>query len=212
MSKKKQSNDIIEDESTYKLKVGDDVWLTISTSSTPAEESPTPTMVPDADAFEAGKVISIDESKQTCVCESETRKTQETYKISQVYPANPLKLDYSVDMASLSHLNEPSVLHNLKLRYGRDDIYTYSGLFLLAVNPYKNLSIYSPEVIKKHAGKRRDDVDPHIFSVADISYRQMLLNEKNQSMLVTGESGAGKTESGMYSLYSSKLTYPFRYH
>ncbi|KAG2386091.1 hypothetical protein C9374_002537 [Naegleria lovaniensis] len=199
MPPRKKNNvdlEIHEDDSNYKLKVGDDIWMPTYTASTSAEEgSQTPSTPTGEPSFHLGTVISIDESKQTCLCENSLTKQQETLKLNTVCPANPLKLDYSVDMASLSHLNEPSVLHNLKLRYQRDDIYTYSGLFLLAVNPYKNLPIYSNEVIKKHAGKRRDDVEPHIFSVADVSYRQMLLNEKNQSMLVTGESGAGKTES-----------------
>lgn len=198
--RKKNNNldlEIYEDDSKYKLKVGDDIWMPTYTSSSAEEGSQTPSTPTGEPSFYLGKVISIDESKQTCLCENSLTKQQETLKLNTVCPANPLKLDYSVDMASLSHLNEPSVLHNLKLRYQRDDIYTYSGLFLLAVNPYKNLPIYSHEVIKKHAGKRREDVEPHIFSVADVSYRQMLLNEKNQSMLVTGESGAGKTESGM---------------
>ncbi|KAG2392598.1 hypothetical protein C9374_011323 [Naegleria lovaniensis] len=116
-----------------------------------------------------------------------------TCKPDQVFPMNPQKLDGIADMASLSLLNEPSVFYNLKYRYERDQIYTYSGLFLVAVNPYKNLPIYTEEVIKKYEGKRREDVEPHIYAVSDVAYRQMLQNGENQSMLITGESGAGKT-------------------
>ncbi|EFC48085.1 myosin [Naegleria gruberi] len=114
-------------------------------------------------------------------------------KPDMVYPMNPQKLDGIPDMAQLSLLNEPSVFYNLKYRYERDQIYTYSGLFLVAVNPYKNLPIYTDEVIKRHDGKRREDVEPHIYTVSDVAYRQMLQNGENQSMLITGESGAGKT-------------------
>lgn len=98
---------------------------------------------------------------------------------------NPTKLDGVDDMARLSHLNEPSVLHNLTLRYKDNNIYTYSGLFLVAVNPYKRLPIYTPEVVEQHKGKRREDSDPHVFTIADSSYRQMLTNKQNQSMLIT---------------------------
>lgn len=96
-------------------------------------------------------------------------------KPDQVFPMNPQKLDGISDMASLSLLNEPSVFYNLKYRYERDQIYTYSGLFLVAVNPYKNLPIYTEEVIKKYEGKRREDVEPHIYAVSDVAYRYVVV-------------------------------------
>lgn len=108
---------------------------------------------------------------------------------------NPPSLEGIEDMARLSHLNEPSVLHNLRIRYDKNQIYTYSGLFLVAINPYKDLGIYTKEYVQKHQGKRREDIEPHVFTVADMAYRAMLMNKQNQSMLVTGESGAGKTEN-----------------
>lgn len=98
-------------------------------------------------------------------------------------------------MARLPQLHHAGLLHNLRFRYAKDNIYTYSGLFLIAINPYKTLPIYAEEYIRKHQGRRREDVPPHVFTFADYAYRGMLLNKKNQSMLVTGESGAGKTEN-----------------
>ncbi|WBW73466.1 myosin II heavy chain Myo3 [Schizosaccharomyces osmophilus] len=108
---------------------------------------------------------------------------------------NPPKFDMVNDMAELTCLNEPSVIHNLIQRYERDLIYTYSGLFLVAVNPYRSLPIYGDDIVKKYHAKQFPEVKPHIFRVADIAYRNLLEREQDQSILVTGESGAGKTET-----------------
>uniref|UniRef100_A0A8C1YYN3 Myosin, heavy chain 7B, cardiac muscle, beta b n=1 Tax=Cyprinus carpio TaxID=7962 RepID=A0A8C1YYN3_CYPCA len=106
---------------------------------------------------------------------------------------NPPKFDMIEDMAMLTHLNEASVLFNLSRRYSFWMIYTYSGLFCVTINPYKWLPVYSPEVVAAYKGKRRTDVPPHIYAIADNAYNDMLKNRENQSMLITGESGAGKT-------------------
>merc|ERR1712013_583153 len=74
-------------------------------------------------------------------------------------------------------------------------IYTYSGLFCVVVNPYKRFPIYSPTVVKMYLGKRRNEVPPHLWAITETAYRNMLVNSKDQSMLITGESGAGKTEN-----------------
>ncbi|KCV67940.1 myosin heavy chain [Fonticula alba] len=119
------------------------------------------------------------------------------YEVSQddLEPMNPPKYDKSEDMATLLHLNESSVLHNLRDRYMSDLIYTYSGLFLVVINPWRNLPIYSDEIIQLYKGKKRKEMPPHIFAVCDEAYRDMLGNKENQSLLITGESGAGKTEN-----------------
>ncbi|OMJ19992.1 Myosin type-2 heavy chain 1 [Smittium culicis] len=98
-------------------------------------------------------------------------------------------------MAELGYLNEASVIHNLKQRYLSGLIYTYSGPFLVAVNPYYNLPIYGPEIVSAYKSKRRDELPPHIYSIADASYQALLHSRENQSILITGESGAGKTEN-----------------
>jgi len=117
------------------------------------------------------------------------------YKLKEMHNVNPSpKYDNIEDMATFAYLNEPSVLNNLWQRYQKDDIYTYSGLFLVAVNPYHLLPIYTKDYIEKYKGKQRNDLPPHVYAVADEAYRSMLQNG-NQSMLVTGESGAGKTEN-----------------
>ncbi|XP_031573966.1 myosin-10-like [Actinia tenebrosa] len=108
---------------------------------------------------------------------------------------NPPKFEKVEDMADLTCLNEASVLHNLKDRYYSGLIYTYSGLFCVVVNPYKRLPIYTDKVIDMYRGKKRHEVPPHIYAITDTAYRSMLQDRENQSILCTGESGAGKTEN-----------------
>ncbi|XP_063792446.1 myosin-4-like [Pseudophryne corroboree] len=116
-----------------------------------------------------------------------------TVKEGQVYPQNPPKYDKIEDMAMMTHLNEASVLYNLKERYAAWMIYTYSGLFCVTVNPYKWLPVYDPRVVNAYRGKKRMEAPPHIFSISDNAYQFMLTDRENQSVLITGESGAGKT-------------------
>ncbi|XP_073446896.1 myosin-4-like [Dendrobates tinctorius] len=116
-----------------------------------------------------------------------------TVKEAQVYPQNPPKYDKIEDMAMMTHLNEASVLYNLKERYAAWMIYTYSGLFCVTVNPYKWLPVYDPKVVAGYRGKKRMEAPPHIFSISDNAYQFMLTDRENQSVLITGESGAGKT-------------------
>jgi myosin protein heavy chain len=98
-------------------------------------------------------------------------------------------------MAELTHLNEASVVHNLHMRYQADLIYTYSGLFLVTINPYCSLPIYTNEYINMYKGRSREDTKPHIYAMADEAFRNLVEEGENQSILVTGESGAGKTEN-----------------
>ncbi|XP_069503630.1 myosin-4-like [Ambystoma mexicanum] len=116
-----------------------------------------------------------------------------TVKEDQVFPQNPPKFDKIEDMAMLTHLNEASVLYNLAERYAAWMIYTYSGLFCATVNPYKWLPVYNAEVVAAYRGKKRQEAPPHIFSISDNAYQFMLTDRENQSVLITGESGAGKT-------------------
>uniref|UniRef100_A0A8B9LXK1 Myosin-11-like n=1 Tax=Astyanax mexicanus TaxID=7994 RepID=A0A8B9LXK1_ASTMX len=118
-----------------------------------------------------------------------------TVNKDDIQKMNPPKFSKVEDMAELTCLNEASVLHNLRERYFSGLIYTYSGLFCVVVNPYKMLPIYSEKIIDMYKGKKRHEVPPHIYSITDNAYRNMMQDREDQSILCTGESGAGKTEN-----------------
>uniref|UniRef100_A0A3Q1CJQ3 Myosin VC n=1 Tax=Amphiprion ocellaris TaxID=80972 RepID=A0A3Q1CJQ3_AMPOC len=114
---------------------------------------------------------------------------------------NPDILVGENDLTALSYLHEPAVLHNLKVRFVESRIiYTYCGIILVAVNPYKQLPVYGDAIIHAYSGQNMGDMDPHIFAVAEEAYKQMARNHKNQSIIVSGESGAGKTVSARYAM------------
>ncbi|XP_068578524.1 unconventional myosin-Vc isoform X2 [Cebidichthys violaceus] len=114
---------------------------------------------------------------------------------------NPDILVGENDLTALSYLHEPAVLHNLKVRFVESRIiYTYCGIILVAVNPYKQLHVYGDAIIHAYSGQNMGDMDPHIFAVAEEAYKQMARNHKNQSIIVSGESGAGKTVSARYAM------------
>uniref|UniRef100_A0A8C2B0Y7 Myosin motor domain-containing protein n=1 Tax=Cyprinus carpio TaxID=7962 RepID=A0A8C2B0Y7_CYPCA len=142
-------------------------------------------VVDDKELYVKGTIKSRDGGKVTVI--------ERVAKEDDVHPMNPPKFDKIEDMAMMTHLNEPSVLYNLKERYAAWMIYTYSGLFCATVNPYKWLPVYDAEVVAAYRGKKRMEAPPHIFSVSDNAYQAMLTDRENQSVLITGESGAGKT-------------------
>ncbi|XP_039972557.1 myosin-8-like isoform X1 [Xiphias gladius] len=155
-------------------------------------DAKTAVFVPDPrQEYVKGKIKSQDGSKVTV--ETEDAKVVVTVHLDDVRPMNPPKFDKIEDMALLTHLHEPAVLFNLKERYAAWMIYTYSGLFCVTVNPYKWLPVYNPEVVAGYRGKKRQEAPPHIFSISDNAYQYMLTDRENQSILITGESGAGKT-------------------
>ncbi|XP_049575497.1 myosin-9 [Syngnathus scovelli] len=143
--------------------------------------------------FEAGSVK--EELGEECMVElSDSGKKVKVNK-DDIQKMNPPKFNKVEDMAELTCLNEASVLHNLKERYYSGLIYTYSGLFCVVVNPYKFLPIYSEEIVNMYKGKKRHEMPPHIYAITDTAYRSMMQDREDQSILCTGESGAGKTEN-----------------
>ncbi|XP_037626666.1 unconventional myosin-Vb [Sebastes umbrosus] len=114
---------------------------------------------------------------------------------------NPAILEGENDLTALSFLHEPAVLHNLRVRFlDYNSIYTYCGIVLVAINPYDQLPIYGEEVIDAYSGQDMADMEPHIFSVAEEAYRTMTREEKNQSIIISGESGSGKTVSAKFTM------------
>lgn len=99
------------------------------------------------------------------------------------------------DLCSLPDLNEHTLLHNLKTRFSQKNIYTYVGTILIAVNPFKFFPIYNPKYVSMYQNKRLGELPPHIFAVADAAYHSMLREKQTQCIVISGESGSGKTES-----------------
>ncbi|KAL6642959.1 hypothetical protein ACP70R_021140 [Stipagrostis hirtigluma subsp. patula] len=100
------------------------------------------------------------------------------------------------DMTKLAYLHEPGVLCNLARRYTLNEIYTYTGRILIAINPFARLPhLYDMHMMEQYRGVQFGELSPHVFAVADASYRAMVGENRSQSILVSGESGAGKTET-----------------
>uniref|UniRef100_UPI0037E80608 myosin-11-like isoform X2 n=1 Tax=Semicossyphus pulcher TaxID=241346 RepID=UPI0037E80608 len=146
----------------------------------------------EREGFEAA---SLKEEKGDEVLVELSNGQKKTVNKDDIQKMNPPKFSKVEDMAALTFLNEASVLQNLKERYFSSLIYTYSGLFCVVVNPYKMLPIYSEKIIEMYKGKKRHEVPPHIYSITDNAYRNMMQDREDQSILCTGESGAGKTEN-----------------
>ncbi|KAM3864461.1 LOW QUALITY PROTEIN: myosin-16-like [Diretmus argenteus] len=146
----------------------------------------------EKETFISGEIQSEDGDKVTVkTCKNNTV----VVKKDDVQQMNPPKFYQASDMANLTFLNEASVLENLRSRYVHMRIYTYSGLFCVTINPYKWLPIYGAKVAQMYKGRKRNEVPPHLFSISDNAYHDMMMEQENQSMLITGESGAGKTEN-----------------
>ncbi|XP_015186315.1 PREDICTED: myosin heavy chain 95F isoform X1 [Polistes dominula] len=125
---------------------------------------------------------------------------QRTCPLDEVYPAGEYTKDVE-DNCALMYLNEATLLNNIRTRYFKDSIYTYVANILIAVNPYCEVkNLYSPKTIKDYKGKSLGETPPHVFAIADKAFRDMKVLKQSQSIIVSGESGAGKTESTKYLL------------
>ncbi|XP_077421507.1 myosin-XVIIIa isoform X5 [Vanacampus margaritifer] len=107
--------------------------------------------------------------------------------------ANPPSYDRSEDLASLLYLNESSVMHCLRQRYGGNLIHSYAGPNMVVINPVSTASMYSEKVMHMFKGCRREDSAPHVYSVAQSAYRNLLTTRQDQSIVLLGKSGSGKT-------------------
>ncbi|KAL3830014.1 hypothetical protein ACJIZ3_018816 [Penstemon smallii] len=163
--------------SSVNINVGSQVWL----------EDPVL-------AWIDGEVIRIDGQD----VHIQTRNGKEVVvNISKVFPkdteASPGGVD---DMTKLSYLHEPGVLQNLAARYELNEIYTYTGNILIAINPFQRLPhLYDTHMMEQYKGAALGELSPHVFAIADVAYRAMIHDGKSNSILVSGESGAGKTET-----------------
>ncbi|CAH2038967.1 unnamed protein product [Thlaspi arvense] len=146
------------------------------------------------EAWLDGEVVEINGEQIKVLC---TSGKQVVVKASNIYPKDVEAPASGVeDMTRLAYLHEPGVLQNLQSRYDINEIYTYTGSILIAVNPFRRLPhLYSSHMMAEYKGASLGELSPHPFAVADAAYRQMINEGVSQSILVSGESGAGKTES-----------------
>ncbi|XP_072445806.1 unconventional myosin-XVIIIa isoform X9 [Chiloscyllium punctatum] len=115
-----------------------------------------------------------------------------------VEKANPPTYDRVEDLASLLYLNESSVLHTIRQRYGGNLIHTYAGSNMIVVNPLSSPSMYSEKVMHMFKGCRREDMSPHVYAVAQTAYRNLLTTRQDQSIVLLGRSGSGKTTNSQH--------------
>ncbi|KAL3634418.1 hypothetical protein CASFOL_021472 [Castilleja foliolosa] len=141
-----------------------------------------------------GEVVEVNGDEIKVITTSEKTVVA---NVANVYPKDPDAPTCGVeDMTKLAYLHEPGVLYNLRCRYDYNEIYTYTGNILIAVNPFKRLPhLYSNDVMEQYKGIAFGELSPHPFAIADSAYRQMINEGISQAILVSGESGAGKTES-----------------
>ncbi|KAG0343650.1 Myosin type-2 heavy chain 1, partial [Podila minutissima] len=147
-----------------------------------------------------GKVTMtfVDDNGKDHVFSSTLAKIEESKNELLPPMRNPPLLEGTEDLTNLSFLNEPAVLSNIKTRYSHCNIYTYSGIVLIAANPFARVNLYSQDIIQAYSGRRRGELEPHLFAIAEDAYRCMIRDEKNQTIVVSGESGAGKTVSAKF--------------
>ncbi|KAL8127187.1 hypothetical protein AgCh_014199 [Apium graveolens] len=145
--------------------------------------------------WESGHIQSISTETATVLL-----KNGSVVRVSaeDLLPANPDVLEGVDDLMELSYLNEPSVLHNFQYRYSHDLIYSMSGPVLIATNPFKKVEFYGNDYVTAYRQKLLDS--PHVYSVADTAYNEMMRDGTNQAIIISGESGSGKTETANIAL------------
>ncbi|XP_041088780.1 myosin VIIAa [Polyodon spathula] len=164
------------------LQKGDYVWLDLKTG----REFDVP----------VGAVVKLCDSGQIQVLDDEgSEHWISPQNATNIKPMHPTSIHGVEDMIRLGDLNEAGILRNLLIRYRDHLIYTYTGSILVAVNPYQLLPIYTPDQIRLYTNKKIGEMPPHIFAIADNCYFNMQRNNKDQCCIISGESGAGKTES-----------------
>uniref|UniRef100_A0A8C8SL27 Unconventional myosin-VI n=1 Tax=Pelusios castaneus TaxID=367368 RepID=A0A8C8SL27_9SAUR len=152
------------------------------------------------DGFQMGNIVDIGPDCLTIEPLNQKGKTFLAV-VNQVFPAEEDSKKDVEDNCSLMFLNEATLLHNIKVRYCKDRIYTYVANILIAVNPYFDIpKLYSLETIKKYQGKSLGTLPPHVYAIADKAFRDMKVLKMSQSIIVSGESGAGKTENTKFVL------------
>eukprot|EP00041_Stephanoeca_diplocostata_P019348 m.416434 g.416434 ORF g.416434 m.416434 type:complete len:266 (+) comp21279_c0_seq3:186-983(+) len=148
------------------------------------------------EVFKLCTVKSVEKASTTpmVTCFDEAYQTA-TIPAKEAYPANPDNHRAVADNTELMYLHEAALLHNVRERYEKDSIYTYTAYILIAVNPYTSIDIYGHDAIEKYANGSIGSLPPHVYGIANRAYRSLRASKRSQSIVVSGESGAGKTET-----------------
>ncbi|XP_048841049.1 myosin VIa isoform X5 [Brienomyrus brachyistius] len=159
------------------------------------------------EGFQLGVIVDIGNDSLTIDPLKQRGKTF-LAPINQVFPAEDDVNKQVEDNCSLMYLNEATLLNNVKVRYSKEKIYTFVANILIAVNPYYDIpKLYSLETIQAYRGKSLGTMPPHVYAIADKAYRDMKVLKMSQSIIVSGESGAGKTENTKFVLRYLTTTY-----
>ncbi|XP_056283447.1 myosin VIa isoform X5 [Pseudoliparis swirei] len=153
-----------------------------------------------ADGFQLGTIVDIGADSLSIEPLKQKGKTF-LAAVNQVFPAEDDVNKHVEDNCSLMYLNEATLLNNVRVRYSKDKIYTFVANILIAVNPYYDIpKLYIPETISNYRGRSLGTLPPHVYAIADKAYRDMKVLKMSQSIIVSGESGAGKTENTKFVL------------
>lgn len=145
------------------------------------------------------QVLGASETHYTLKLKDGSQQSADRDKV-QVFYRNPPELEAADDLLSLPNLDEANILHSLRVRYWQGHVYSYAGKILLAVNPWRKVDIYDRPHLRRFLAAKTQGTEPHIFATAAEAHRTMLASAKSQCVLISGESGAGKTESTKYVL------------
>ncbi|XP_075057947.1 unconventional myosin-VIIb [Mixophyes fleayi] len=162
------------------LRTGEHVWLEVNS------DSRVPIGAVVKDSFNGQTLLEDDDGKEHWIS---------AHNMRSIHAMHPSSSQGVEDMIRLGDFNEAGIVHNLHVRYKQNNIYTYTGAILVALNPYKELPLYDIEQIQMYRNRRIGELPPHIFALADTCFFNMQRNKTDQCCVISGESGAGKTES-----------------
>lgn len=163
-----------------RLVVGEYIWVKLPTNN-------------EFDVLIGGKIVGVDATRVRILDDDGKESYISNQQVIQAMHIS--SINGVEDMINLGDLQEYAILRNLHKRYNEKLIYTYTGAMLVAINPYEILPIYTHAVINSYRNKKMEEVPAHIFAVGDNSYNNMKTTKTDQCIVISGESGAGKTES-----------------